>query len=300
METKARYVLVGFCTLLAIAISFGLLMFSLNRGDRDKVAYYATVFTGGVAGLSQGNDVRFNGIKVGEVRSFTIDPNNPSRVRVVMSVNADTPIREDSEASLNLQGITGLAVVDITGGSASSPKVPPGNKDDMQLLRSKRSPLSSFVDEAPNLINQANELLARGSGVLSPENQENVNRILKSLAAVSESLERQSGNIESTIKNLATASASLNDILSKTDKLVSVDFSLGVAQFNATLQSLRSMIDEAQPGIKRITGSTADQFQRLLNDTQILVRNMNTLINNMNSDPQRFFFGDNVPGHSIK
>lgn len=299
METKAKYVLVGFCTLLAIVISFGLLMFSLNKGDREKLAYYSTVFTGGVAGLSQGNDVRFNGIKVGEVRSFTIDPTDPSRVRVVMSVHADTPVREDSEASLNIQGITGQAVVDITGGSASSPTIPPGTADNMRMIRSKRSPLSSFVNEAPQLITQANELLARGREVFSPENLENISSILRSLAVVSESLERQNGNIESTIENLAQVSVRLNEILGRADK-ISTDFDSGLLQFTATVKSLQNMIDETRPGMRRITGSTADELQRLLNDAQILVRNMNTLVNNINSNPQRFFFGDNVPGYSIK
>lgn len=310
METRARYVFVGLCSLLAIAVAFGALMFSLKHGDRNQLAYYAIEFTGGVAGLSIGNDVRFNGIRVGEVRNFTIHQDDPSRVRVIISVKADTPVRENSEASLTLQGITGLAVVDISGGTASSPRLPHKTSDkldEIPFITSRRSTLGSVIDEAPNLIYQAGELLSRGSNMLSPDNQESLSRILSSLAVVSESLERQNQNLETAIENLAKASVNLNHVLDSADRLIASadkvigqDLEQGIANFNSAFKRLDTLLSELEPGAKRLTGGTADELQRTLNEAQVLLRNLNALVNNMNSDPQRLFFGNSVPGIRIE
>lgn len=303
METRASYVFVGLCSLLAIAVAFGAFMFSLKHGDRDQLAYYAIEFTGGVAGLSIGNDVRFNGIRVGEVRNFTIHQEDPSRVRVIISVKADTPVRENSEANLTLQGITGLAVVDISGGTASSPRLPHKTSDkldEIPFIKSRRSTLGSVIDEAPNLIHQANELLSRGSNMLSPDNQESLARILSSLAVVSESLERQNHNLETAIENLAKASISLNRVLDSADKVIGQDLEQGIANFNSAFKRMDTLLSELEPGAKRLTGGTADELQRTLNEAQALLRNFNALVNNMNSDPQRLFFGNSLPGIRIE
>lgn len=302
METKARYVFVGLCSFLAIAVACGLLIFSLKHGDKDQIAYYAIDFSGGVAGLSIGNDVRFNGIKVGDVRRFTINENDPSRVRVVIAIQAETPIRQDSEASLTLQGITGLAVVDITGGSAASPRLPKTSSndiDDMPFIASRRSTLGSVMEEAPNMIIQANEVLTRAAGVLSPANQASITQILASLAVVTESLERQNKNIETTMENLAQASLTLNKVLEAADKVIGQDLDQGVANFSSSFKRLDDLIQELEPGARRLTGGTADELMRVLNEAQVLLRNVNALVNNLNSDPQRLFFGDSVPGMRI-
>lgn len=300
METKARYVLVGFCSLLAIVLAMGLLMFSLKGGDDATVSYYSIEFVGSVAGLSVGNDVRFNGIKVGAVRSFTINPNDPSRVKVVISVDNKTPIRQDSEASLSLQGITGLAVIDITGGSASSPRLPQGHKDDMPAIVSKRSTLDSMIAEAPYLLHQANELLTRSSNLLSQENQDNFAQTMASLAALTATLEQQSKSTEIIIANLATASDKMNKVLDATDRVIGTELSQGIATFSNSFKRFDAMLVELEPGAIRLTSGTADELMRVLNEAQALLRNMNYLVNSLNSNPQRFFFGDNIKGIDIK
>ena len=293
METKAKYVLVGFCSLLVIAVAFGMLMFSIKHGDNRQLAYYAIEFSGSVSGLSIGNDVRFNGIKVGEVRDFTINASDPSQVRVIISIQASTPIRQDSEASLNMQGITGLAVIDISGGSASSPQLPRGDEDDMPLIRSRRSTLSNVLEEAPNLMHQANEILSRGSNVLSAENQASVTNILNSLSVASEVLERQSHNMETAIENLARASTRL-------EKLLGQDLEESLTNFKSASKRLDDLLKKIEPGTARLADGLADELFRVLSDAQVLLRNLNSLVDIINNDPQRFFFGDNVPGMRIK
>ena len=80
MERDANYALVGLSTLilvLGIAI-FGvwLARISFNR----DYALYDIIFQGPINGLSQGGEVRFNGIKVGEVTKIELYKPNPKNV----------------------------------------------------------------------------------------------------------------------------------------------------------------------------------------------------------------------------
>jgi len=73
-------------------------------------------FTGDVTGLGVGSAVRYRGVPVGTVRDIRLDPTNVEQVQVLMDVSADAPIKEDTIAQLALQGITGVAFIQLTGG----------------------------------------------------------------------------------------------------------------------------------------------------------------------------------------
>ena len=74
-----------------------------------------------MSGLSQGGEVHFNGIRVGEVIDISLDPDDPTMVVARTQVESDIPIRSDSRARLEPQGITGLNYILITAGTAELP-----------------------------------------------------------------------------------------------------------------------------------------------------------------------------------
>ena len=81
METKANYVLIGAFT-LAVAV-FGLL-FALWAANYSSEKEYRIVFNEPVTGLSEGGNVRYNGINVGTVE-LSLAPDDPRQVVVVSS-----------------------------------------------------------------------------------------------------------------------------------------------------------------------------------------------------------------------
>ena len=65
METRAHHLLIGsFMLVFLTGIVAFVLWLAKSEVDRE-VARYNVFFTGSVAGLGLGGDVRFNGIKVG-------------------------------------------------------------------------------------------------------------------------------------------------------------------------------------------------------------------------------------------
>jgi len=121
MERNANYALVGLATvILTVAlIVFGIWLARL--GFARDYDLYDIVFQGPVRGLTEGGEVHFQGIKVGEVTTIALDKGNPRNVIARARVTEDVPIRVDSYATLEPQGITGLNYVQITAGTASRP-----------------------------------------------------------------------------------------------------------------------------------------------------------------------------------
>ena len=64
-----------------------------------------------------GAAVLFNGIRVGEVTALALDASNPNRVTATIAVAASTPVRADTKVGLDFQGLTGVPVVALQGGS---------------------------------------------------------------------------------------------------------------------------------------------------------------------------------------
>ena len=115
METRANFVLIGAFTLAVIAGGFlFVLWFSgLTRISEQKT--YEILFTGSVSGLSRGSAVLFNGLRVGEVTQIDFVAEDPGRVRVLTNVAGRVPIKKDTKARLESQGLTGGAAIALSG-----------------------------------------------------------------------------------------------------------------------------------------------------------------------------------------
>ena len=131
MENRANYILVGSFVILVVLGLFGFVIWLAKIEVDREFARYTIYFYWSVSGLSTASNVLYNGITVGTVGSIRIDPQNQQRVRVVVDIATDTPVKKDSVAELQAQGITGVSLVALTGGSATSPaltEVPPGER----------------------------------------------------------------------------------------------------------------------------------------------------------------------------
>ena len=117
METRAPFVVVGAFVLAAIAAVFGFVYWLHNTGGLGPRAAYHIQFDGSVPGLLVGAAVLFNGIRVGEVTDLGLAPNSPRRVNATISVASTTPVRSDTRVGLEFQGLTGVPVIALEGGT---------------------------------------------------------------------------------------------------------------------------------------------------------------------------------------
>jgi len=121
METRANYAMIGAFVILAALSALGFVLWLGQSQFNQDYDVYDIVFEGPV-NLENGASVRYIGIKVGEVSWVRIDRGDQSKVRARIRVDAETPVKVDSTASIQLAGITGITFVQITAGS---PKAAP-------------------------------------------------------------------------------------------------------------------------------------------------------------------------------
>lgn len=159
METRAHHLLIGS---FAIGISVMTVLFLMWIGKFEfnrQYEIYMLRFEGSVSGLGMAADVLYNGIKVGEVIDLKLDPKDPSHVLVQIQVERTTPVKTDSYASLETQGLTGVAAILIAGGSSKAEKIPVQEGEYYPFIETRKSDFQKLFAGAPELINRGNAVL---------------------------------------------------------------------------------------------------------------------------------------------
>ncbi|MDE2487029.1 MAG: MCE family protein [Alphaproteobacteria bacterium] len=293
MEKNANYALVGLSSLI---LFIGLVIFVVWLARlRINAEYdlYDILFQGPINGLSQGGEVRFNGIKVGEVTKIALDRTNPSRVIARARVTSDVPIRVDSYATLEPLGITGVNYVQITAGTPSKPllksTVPHGT---IPILRSQRSALSDLLQGGGTVLTRTIEALDRVNRVLSDQNIKAFSATLANTQAVSAEIAKRKEIIDDAdqaLKDFDVATQQVTALTKTTQNMMDTDgrrslknVAEAAQEAQATAKELRGMIDKlqgptndfAQNGLPQVTAtviqlrSAAQALERLVNEIE--------------------------------
>lgn len=260
MESESRYALVGAFTISILAAAA---LFTLWLGQvsfNQKYAEYDVIFEGPVRGLSKSSEVRFNGIKVGEVTNLGLDRADPNHIVVAhIKVFAETPIKEDSYAQLEPQGITGLSYIQIYGGSAQSPPLRKKPGELYPRIPSHKAQLEGLFSGGADLLLSANSALVRINTLLSTKNITAVSGIIADVHTLTQRLAAEE-----------TLFADLDESLRATRK--AVDDAAAAAQAIAVLASNgNAMLDkDAGPMIQSFTDAAGQIRQASLKINALL------------------------------
>ncbi|MFQ6548453.1 MlaD family protein [Aestuariibius sp. 2305UL40-4] len=218
METRANYLLIGIFTLAGF---LGLLGFFLwfARVELDRqFAYYDVLFTS-VSGLSDASEIRFSGLPVGQVVDVTLDPEQSGGILVRLEVDATTPVRTSSIATIETLGVTGVSFVGISSGDPRDPLLADASDDPIPTIEAGRSTIQVLTEDAPEILNDVLDLTRSLSEVFGPVNQERVTAILANVEASSASFEQAMQDFSTVSETIATATS---DIRVFTDRLASI------------------------------------------------------------------------------
>lgn len=261
METRAHHILIGLFTVLvaAAAVLFALW---LGKVDRDrKFNLYDVVFEESVTGLSRGGAVQFNGIRIGEVQSLRLDPQDPRRVLARISVDSQAPIRKDTHARLILTGVTGISVIRLTSGdNLDSPPLVPTAKQPVPVIVADPSPFNKLLADSGDIIVNVNETLIQVRKIFSDENVDNLHRTLRNLEQSTHAVAAQREEIAHALQELARASAQANAAMTTAAQVANNTNQLLNEQGKQTLESARQSMAALERSM-----ATVD---KLLNDNR--------------------------------
>src|ERR1700745_107709 len=120
---RASNLMIGTLTLALIAGSLGGWLRYRQKAPPQGETPFRVIFEGSASGVRKGSSVNFAGVRVGEVVSLKLDHH---RVIAMTRIDSNTPIHRDTQVGLEFQGLTGIAAISFTGGSADAPPPPAG------------------------------------------------------------------------------------------------------------------------------------------------------------------------------
>lgn len=309
METRAHHLLIGTFVLILIGLTVGFAIW-LARLDIDRdVTLYDVYFTEAVSGLSVGNSVRFNGVPVGEVKRIELDPDDPSRVRVRVEIASVVPLKEDSVALLEAVGFTGVAFVQIQGGSASSQPLTKGENEEFAIIPSRPSAIQEVFEGAPDLLNQATIAVSRLSLLLNEENRMEISGILKnvnsftgSLAERTDEFENIITNLDETIAQFKEAAQTINRLSATAEGVIDDDLRQTLSEAKRTFSSvealaddLRGVVAENRNNLRQFTGSALPEATRMIADIRALAASLSAVAEQLEDRPAELIFPEKVP-----
>jgi phospholipid/cholesterol/gamma-HCH transport system substrate-binding protein len=268
METRANYALIGLFTLAVFAGMLGFVYwFASGRSTQNRVSY-RIVFSGSVSGLSRGSVVRFNGLRVGEVVSIDLLPNDPSRVTAIVEVDGRTPVKTDTRARLEYQGLTGQASVQFTGGTAQAPALtaPDGGR---AVIFADRSDFQDILETAQRLASRADQVLARVEKIVA-DNEEPINGTLKSVETFAKALSDNSAGVGAFLASVGETSQRISSLSSRLETLTTTADEL--------LRNVDSrIVNRALGNVETFTQALADNRRNIdgiLSDGAVLTRRL--------------------------
>jgi phospholipid/cholesterol/gamma-HCH transport system substrate-binding protein len=296
MERNANYALVGFASLvLFVGLAAFVLWLAQVRFARDY-DLYDIVWQGPVRGMSVGGEVHFNGIKVGEVQRITLDPGNASQVISRIKITSDVPIKTDSFATQEPQGVTGVNYVQITAGTKARPLL----KDVTQhgqvpVIRSQKSTLSDLIEGGGTVLQRSIEALDRVNRVLSDQNINEISGMVKDIHSITTELNQRKeiiANANEALKQVDETLKRTERLVDSANKLVDGDGRRALSNLADAAQSLKETSQKAQSLLGKLEGPTSDfatnglpQLSSAISSLQTATESLNRVLDEAERSP---------------
>ncbi|MDX1298872.1 MAG: MlaD family protein, partial [Pseudomonas sp.] len=220
MEPRAHHVLIGLFTVLMVAAGLAFALWLSNAGSDQELRDYDVIFNEAVSGLSKGSVVQYSGIKVGDVISLRLDPQDPRKVRAHIRVDANTPIKQDTQARLSITGITGAALIQLHGGTPESPILESQGNQRVEIIADP-SPLARLMANGEDLVVSVTRLLDRANQLFSGENVGRISRTLENIEQTSASVADQRDELRQALQQMSKASQEAAELMRNANQLLS-------------------------------------------------------------------------------
>ncbi|QFS84067.1 mce related protein [Roseivivax sp. THAF40] len=270
METRANFILIGAFTVAGFVGILGFFLWFAGVELDERYSYYDVNFAS-VSGLSNASDVRFAGFPVGQVVDIRLSPDRDGTVQVRLEIDAETPVRVDSEATIESQGVTGVSYVGISAGTPEAPMLEAESAEDVPVIPAGRSVLQSLSEDAPQLLAESLEVVQDLNTLLSAENRGRVDQILGNVAEASASF-------STVLEDFSAVTAEVSDFSEQIDRFnttletLSDDLSVVLQTADGTLNSVTALAEDGQDLLQRGQG-TLDATTRTIDSAQGFLSN---------------------------
>lgn len=312
MESKANYAVIGVFVLAALIGVMSFVVWLSNAQFDQKFDEYDVVFQGSVRGLSQGSEVRFKGLRVGEVTRLGLDQQN---VVARIQIEADTPVHTNSEAQLEPLGLTGLNYIQISGGDADFPLMSELPGKGPFRIPGKMSQIDTLVESGEDVIVGAQRALGRVNVLLSEQAIADFQGILSNVQQVTANLtdadidtdtvNRVLLSFEAAAKDVSDAAKAVETAAADFDALVTGDVKSVLARAEASLDVVdvalndfsgfakggEALTADARDAINRVSNSGLTDIEETIDSLREVVDSLGSVLEDLERSPIDFISG---------
>lgn len=282
-----KSVIVGIFVLIGIIIFVGGVMTLGGQQKKFVKSIRLSAVFDDVAGLQQGNNVWFSGVKIGTVRKINFY--GESQVEIIMHVEAKVQeyIRKDSKATIGSDGLIGNKIIVIYGGTTQSPAVEDGDRLTAEMPLDTDKMMATLQENNKNLVTITENLkvlttkIAEGKGIVGAVMTDS--SLAVSFKNTLVNLENASFESRKTIADLSKISKNLSQegtLLHQlsTDKETFPKLQQTVETLQTTADNAKTLTDNLTATSQKLN-STDNAAGLLLNDEEFAGKMKSTMTN---------------------
>lgn len=292
MESRVSFAAVGaFVIVLTTAFVAGFLWLSSGKYYRKTYDTYLTYMTESVSGLNLNSSVRYRGVDVGRVRSIALAPGNVEQVLVTLDIERGTPVKEDTIATLQTQGLTGIAFVELAGGHRDSKPLAAQPGEPFPTIPSGPSLYSRLETSIPALLASLNRTSDALGALMDEENRAAVKKTIADLEVLSRTLASRSPAIDTGLRDASVAMQNTARLTEKLPELVarverSADaFDRMTRELGTAGASASGTIDTTRADLKQFTSETLPEARALVAELRSLTATLQRAAGEIERNP---------------
>jgi phospholipid/cholesterol/gamma-HCH transport system substrate-binding protein len=293
---------VGAFVIVLVSAFIGAALWLASGGAfQKKFELYQAVENESVAGLNINAPVKYNGVEVGKVRQIELDKLHPELVHLLLAIERGTPIKTDTVATLKVQGLTGIAYIELSGGAFDAQPLLATGGNAYPIIRTKPSLSARLENVLATVLSKLDSTARNVDAILSVENQAafksallDVSAVARTLAARKDSIDSSIASAEKGLGNLSRMTAQVSpkiepliDRISRSAEAIQA-FSIEMGKTSA---SATQTVDSVGADVKRFSANTLPELSRLLEDLSTLSNSMRRLSDQTERDPRSLIFG---------
>jgi len=322
MESKANYTIVGIFVLL---LSAGVIFFALwlgKYGFKNEYDYYKVYTKDSVSGLSVNAAVKYKGVDVGTVSKIRINPKNIKEIEILLQVKKGTPITEGMYAELKYFGLTGLAYIELAGGSKDAPLLKK-KEGEIPVIKEKPSLYNRLDTTLTDMTAKVTVALDKIDKLLSDQNIKNMSKTIENTMEITENIKKSNPEITKAIKNfveieeniniltknlsdtslkIASSSDAFTDMTNSIKKVTKEEINNLVKQINEASKKANDLINDiitqvksGDYNLKKISSPTISQINQAIRELKMLLKTSQETIEELERSPSDLLYKKESP-----
>jgi len=299
---------VGLFVSIAIASFVFFVIWLTGRTGQEEMKRYSLMFDKDISGLSVGGPVKYMGMNIGAViemrlehkNGMPLEQDNGVRIRVDIEILESTPINQGTYASLALQGITGVAVVNLLSDPGSHAALEKREGDKYPVIPVRIVGFSALMASAPEIMGKMNNLLTQAGNILGEENQasitgllNNIEEITLSLAEERETIAKIPGNLNQTITEIQATVVQIQDVLGELQPGLNSTIE-NASRSAENLASLTARMDalllKHENDMSQFLEGGLGAVPDLMDEAQDALRDLEKLVQELQDDPSQLIY----------